>query len=110
MDWCNFVRHFAWLYVWSGGLIMGMNREDAYYEPEDDEDMEEQIAELLNGEYNPDLPENIQEAFLNDAFFGDHWDALITALQTNNKEMIGVIVSTCIYEYWESRAESDCHP
>ena len=84
--------------------------EDRYYEPEDDEDFEEQIAELLNGEYNPDLEENIKEAFLNDAFFGDHWDALVTALQSNNKEMIGVIVSTCIYEYWENRAELDCQP
>ena len=85
-----------------------MNQEDAYYEPEDEENFDEEIAELLNGDYNPDLEENIKEAFLNDAFFGSHWDTLVTALQTNNKEMIGILVSTCIYEYWEFRAESDC--
>jgi hypothetical protein len=89
---------------------MGMSMHDRYYEPEDNEDFEEEVAELLNGEYNPDLEENIKEAFLNDAFFGSHWDTLVNALQNNNKEMIGVIVSTCIYEYWESKAEKDCQP
>lgn len=89
---------------------MGMSIEDRYYIPEDDDDFDEQVAELLNGDYNPDLEENIKEAFLNDAFFGSHWDTLVTALQNNNKELIGIIVSTCIYEYWESRAEYDCHP
>jgi hypothetical protein len=89
---------------------MGMNRHDAYYEPEDDDDFDEQIAELLNGDYNPDLPENIHEAFCNDAFFGSHWDALVDAIQKNEKSVIGLIITTCIYEYWEGRAESDCQP
>lgn len=89
---------------------MGMSMHDRYYEPEDDEDFDEQVAELLNGDYNPDLEENIKDAILDDALFGNHWDALVTAIQTNNKEVIGIIVSTCIYEYWESRAESDCRP
>ena len=89
---------------------MGMSMHDRYYEPEDDEDFDEQVAELLNGEFNPDLPENIQEAFLNDAFLGKHWDTLVDALQKNDKPLIGLIVSTCIYEYWESKAESACHP
>ena len=89
---------------------MGMSMHDRYYEPEDDEDFDEQVAELLNGDYNPDLEENIKDAILDDALFGNHWDALVTAIQTNNKEVIGSIVSTCIYEYWESRAESDCRP
>lgn len=83
---------------------------DRYYEPEDDEDLDEQICELMNGSYNPDLPENIKEAFLNDAFFGDHWDALVEALQKNEKAVVGLIISTCIFEYWESRAESACQP
>jgi hypothetical protein len=89
---------------------MGMSMEDRYYEPEDDEDLEEQIAELLNGDYSPDLPENIQEAISDDALYGDHWDTLVEALQKNDKEKIGLIVSTCIYEYWETRAEMACHP
>jgi hypothetical protein len=89
---------------------MGMSMHDRYFEPEDDEDTEEQIAELLRGDYNPDLEENIKEALIDDALFGSHWDTLVTALQTNNKEIIGVIVSTCIYEYWEARAINDCHP
>ena len=110
MDWCNSIGYLAWLYAWLGVLIMRMSMKDRYYEPEDDEDFDEQVAELLNGDYNPDLEENIKDAILDDALFGNHWDALVTAIQTNNKEVIGIIVSTCIYEYWESRAESDCRP
>lgn len=84
--------------------------EDRYYEPEDDEDFDEQIAELLNGDFNPDLEENIKDAILDDALFGNHWDTLVTALQNNDKNLIGIIVSTSIYEYWEARAESECRP
>ena len=89
---------------------MGMSMEDRYYEPEDDEDFDEQIAELLNGDFNPDLEENIKDAILDDALFGNHWDTLVTALQNNDKNLIGIIVSTSIYEYWEARAESECRP
>jgi hypothetical protein len=89
---------------------MGMSMHDRYYIPKDDEDFDEQVAEMLNSEYSPDLPENIKEAFLNDALFGSHWDSLVDALQKNEKERIGLIVSTCIYEYWERKAEKDCQP
>jgi uncharacterized protein (DUF608 family) len=94
-----------------GVLIMGMHIEDRYYEPDDPEDDEfdEQLAELLNGDYSPDLEENIKEAFMNDAFFGDHWATLVEALQNNEKEKIGLIISTCIYEYWENSAERAIH-
>jgi len=110
MDWCYPFGYLTWLHGWLGVLIMGMSMHDRYYEPEDDEDYEEEIAELLNGEYNPDLPENIQSAIMDDALFGEHWETLVTALQNNNKELIGLIVSTCIYEYWENKAEKDCQP
>ena len=90
---------------------MGMHIEDRYYEPDDPEDDEfdEQLAELLNGDYSPDLEENIKEAFMNDAFFGDQWATLVEALQNNEKEKIGLIISTCIYEYWENSAERAIH-
>lgn len=85
--------------------------EQPYNEAEDEQaEFDEQVAELLNGDYNPDLPENIKEAFLNDAFFGSHWDALVDAIQKNEKAVVGLIITTCLYEYWESRAESDCQP
>jgi len=85
--------------------------ESPYNEAEDEQaELDEQIAELLNGDYNPDLPENIKEAFLNDAFFGAHWDALVDAIQKNEKAVIGLIITTCLYEYWETRAEQDCQP
>ena len=93
-----------------GVLIMGMHIEDRYYEPEDpdDEDFDEQVAELLNGDYSPNLPENIQGAIMDDALYGKHWDSLVEALQKNEKEKIGLIVSTCIYEYWENSAQKAC--
>ena len=85
--------------------------ESPYNEAENEQDeLDEQIAELLNTDYNPDLPENIKEAFLNDAFFGVHWDALVDAIQKNEKAVIGLIITTCLYEYWENRAEQDCQP
>lgn len=88
-----------------------MYTEDRYYEPEDpdDEDFDEQVAELLNGDYSPDLPENIMEAFCNDAFFGSHWDTLVEAIQKNEKEKIGLIICTCLYEYWEDSAQRAIH-
>ena len=89
---------------------MGMSMEDRYYIPEDDEDFDEQVAELLNGDYDPDLPENIKDAILDDALFGEHWDLLVEAIQKNDKPLIGLLISTSIYEYWESRAESACRP
>ena len=46
---------------------------------------------------------------MNDAFFGDHWATLVEALQNNEKEKIGLIISTCIYEYWENSAERAVH-
>ena len=104
---CNSFGYFVGLYVCFGGLIMVMNREDAYYEPEDEEDFDEHIVKMLNGEYSPNLPDNIHEAFTNDAFFGDHWDALVDAIQKKEKAVIGLIITTCIYEYWEARAEMD---
>lgn len=88
---------------------MGMSMHDRYYEPEDEEDFDEEIAELLNGDFSPDLEENIKKAFMNDAFFGDHWATLVKALQNNEKEKIGLIISTCIYEYWENSAERAVH-
>ena len=85
--------------------------EAPFHEAEDDQqEFEEKVAELLNGDYNPDLPENIKEAFLNDAFFGSHWNALVDAIQKNEKAVVGLVITTCIYEYWESRAEIDCKP
>jgi len=89
---------------------MGMHIEDRYYEPQDPDDTEfdEEIVELLNGDYSPDLEQNIHEAFCNDAFFGKHWDTLVEAIQKNEKEKIGLIITTCIYEYWEDSAQRAC--
>jgi len=85
--------------------------EQPYNEAEDEQaEFDERVAELLNSDYNPDIPENIKEAFMNDAFFGSHWDALVDAIQKNEKSVIGLIITTCLYEYWEARAESDCQP
>lgn len=45
---------------------MGMNREDAYYEPEDSphdsEEMQWEIEQLMKGELNPDDYSNFAEA------------------------------------------------
>jgi len=85
--------------------------ESPYNDAENEQaEFDERVAELLNSDYNPDLPENIKEAFMNDAFFGSHWDALVDAIQKNEKAVIGLIITTCLYEYWEARAESDCQP
>jgi hypothetical protein len=83
--------------------------ESPYDEAEKEQaEFEEKVAELLNGDYSPDLPENIKEAIVDDALFGNHWDALVDAIQRNEKAVVGLIITTCLYEYWETRAERDC--
>jgi len=83
--------------------------ESPYDEAEKEQaEFEEKVAELLNGDYSPDLPENIKEAIADDALFGSHWDALVDAIQKNEKAVVGLIITTCLYEYWEARAERDC--
>jgi len=83
--------------------------ESPYDETEKEQaEFEEKVAELLNGDYSPDLPENIKEAISDDALYGSHWDALVDAIQKNEKAVVGLIITTCLYEYWEVRAERDC--
>jgi len=88
---------------------MTMNREDAYYEPEDDrdgEEIQERIDyEMKNGN-NPYLADNIREAFQDDAFEG-HWETLATLLQQGNTNAAGTVLSSILYTYWEDRSERE---
>lgn len=68
-------------------------------------EFEELVEEYMKGDYNPYLEDNIRDVFINDGFFNEHWATLVQALQDGNKEVVGLIVSTCIYEYWEKMAE-----
>ena len=88
---------------------MTMNREDAYYEPEDNndgEEIQEQIAYKLGNENYPYSADNMREAFQDDAFEG-HWDTLATLLQQGNTNAAGTVLSSILYTYWEDRSERE---
>ena len=53
----NSFRYSFWRNVRLGSVIMGMNRADAYYEPEDDDmdsdELQYEVNELMKDEFNP---------------------------------------------------------
>lgn len=79
--------------------------ENGYNDAQDDEDeLNEQIADLLNGKFNPHLSDNISEALANDCLI-DHLPAFVEALENRNDTALGAILRASIYEYWENAAE-----
>ena len=86
---------------------MGMNRHDAYYEPEDDymddDQIHEEVADLMKDEYNPCNWGNFNEAFgatqnKEDIAF------LEQALEKRDFEALGRKLWNMSYEYWEDFA------
>lgn len=87
---------------------MGMNREDAYYEPEDhpndSEEVQWEIDQLMNGELNPDAYCNFSEA-INEADQKDR-EAVEDILFQNpiNFEALGRKLYDIAYTYAEKWA------
>ena len=80
-----------------------MNREDAYYEPEDDTDGEE-IAERvdykLKNENYPYTANNLRSALFDDGL-EKHMETIATLLKDGDTAAAGVVLSSAIYTYWE---------
>lgn len=82
--------------------------ESPYHDNEDEEDyIENQVEYYLDTTYNINEPEVVKTALLNDALFGEHWDALNQAIQENDKAKVGLIFMASIYDYLEGQARSD---
>lgn len=78
--------------------------ESGAHDGEDEEiRIEEEQARLLAEENNPDDYNNFVEAIAEDCLV-KHWDALEQALQQNDKEKIGLIISSAVYTYWEDKS------
>jgi len=90
---------------------MGLSRHDAYYEPEDnddDEKIDNEVRELMLGEYNPFIYSNFAEA-LQEAKDSDREiveDMLRQPLVDINYEILGRKLHTMAWEYWESCSEA----
>lgn len=86
---------------------MGMNRHDAYYEPEDDymdsDELQAEVADMMKDEYNPCKWENFNEAF---AATQNQEDiaALEEMLEKRDFEALGRKLWNMSYEYMESFA------
>lgn len=87
---------------------MGMNREDAYYEPEDDNSgdyIDHRTAELLNTkEYDPALVHHLAEA-ISEANPDDQ-ATIIDFVNQGNWEALGRKLYYISHEYMEKFAES----
>ena len=84
-----------------------MNREDAYYEPDDyddrHEEIEERAYELMKKEYNPNTSGAVAEAL--SELDIDTAAALQDAIDTNDYEQIGRKIMTLAFEYMERFAK-----
>lgn len=86
-----------------------MNREDAYYEPEDNNDAEqfaERVAYELKNDNYPFSEENILDAIQDEALV-DCLPTLATLLQNGDTASAGVVLSSTLYTYWEKRTERE---
>lgn len=88
---------------------MGMNRHDAYYEPndcEDDDEFDELVSSKLKHENYPYSAENIQECFFDDGFEGK-WETLAGLLKNGDTASAGIVLSSTLYTYWEERSKRE---
>lgn len=86
-----------------------MFRKERYYEPEDNNDqdcIDERVAELLNDEYSPDNPDNFLEGVYESS--KEDREALgdILGQSPIDYEALGRKLYCMAYEYMESCAES----
>ncbi|MGI9214271.1 MAG: hypothetical protein ACR2HS_00985 [Gammaproteobacteria bacterium] len=65
--------------------------------------IDEEQARLLKEENNPDNYANFIEAITEDCL-AEHSDLLEDALQKNDKALIGLIISSAVYTYWEEKS------
>ncbi len=76
------------------------------HENEDWQDKtDERVKELLKGEYAPYTETNIQEALNNDCL-QHSIQTIITAIENDDLQTVGLLFKTSIYTYWEIMAEN----
>lgn len=87
-----------------------MFRKERYYEPEDNDDqdrIDERVAELLNDEYSPDDPKNFLEAICE--YSKEDREAIGDILMQSpiDYEALGRKLYCMAYDYWEKCAENN---
>jgi len=96
------------------GNDMGMNREDAYYEPEDDHDNSDEfdyeVSKLMHtgGDHCPSDYDNFAEA-IQEAKYGDRVsiEDMLYDSSNINFEALGRKLFAMAYDYMEKRAVSE---
>jgi hypothetical protein len=86
---------------------MGMNRHDAYYEPENDymdsDELQAEVADLMKDEYNPCKWLNFLETF-EGKLPNETVEQLEEMMQKRDFEAFGRKLWNLSYEYWEDYA------
>lgn len=88
---------------------MGMNRHDAYYEPEDNNDAEqfaESVAYELKNDNYPYSEANILDAIQDDGLV-ECLPTLASFLANGETDKAGLVLSSALYTYWEKRTERE---
>jgi hypothetical protein len=88
---------------------MGMNRHDAYYEPEDNndfEEFEERVEYELKNDNYPYSEANILDAIQDEALVSC-LPTLATLLANGETEKAGLVLSSTLYTYWEERTRRE---
>jgi hypothetical protein len=65
--------------------------------------IDEEVSRLMKEENNPDDYYNFILAISEEALY-EHRDALQDALEKDDKEKIGLILSAAVYTYWEEKS------
>lgn len=109
MDSSNRYGNHFWRYVRLRSLIMGMNRADAYYEPDDYDDRTDEIEERTwqlmkpGAQYDPKTAQAVYEAMGD--LSTDQAESLQAIIDTNDYEKIGRKIMMMAFEYMEHFAK-----
>lgn len=68
--------------------------------------IDEEVTRLMHSEYDPDNFDNFVEAIGEDCLV-KHKDTIEQALITDDKSLLGLIISCAVYDYWEKKAIAD---
>jgi hypothetical protein len=78
----------------------------------EDEDVfvEDRVAELMRGEYNPFTPANILTAISEECLFKDSdLESMSDYMEQRKITELGLLVKCRIVEYWENQANNHAH-
>jgi hypothetical protein len=68
--------------------------------------IDQEISRLMKLDYDPDNFNNFVEAITEDCL-APHKDTIEQALITDDKALLGLLISSAVFTYWEKKAIND---